>query len=166
MTDAIAEGLPQKLFTSSLKYHKAGTYDFGQIDSSKYTGSITYTAIDNSQGFWMATPSSYSVGSGASKTGNLQGIFDTGTTLIYADDAVVSAYYAQVKGASNSATYGGYVFPCSATLPSFTLNIAGRANTVPGTYINYARSAAAAAPASVASSRTTALALPSTVMSS
>jgi len=138
VTNAINQGLPLPVFTAALKYHKAGTYDFGKIDSSKYTGSIAYTSVDTSQGFWQFTPSSYSIGSGSARSGSLNGIADTGTTLIYADDAVVSAYYAQVSGAKNSNTYGGYVFPCSATLPSFSLTIAGYKATVPGTYINYA----------------------------
>ena len=64
VTNAINQGLPQPLFTASLKYHKAGTYDFGKIDSSKYTGSIAYTSVSTSNGFWQFTPSSYSIGSG------------------------------------------------------------------------------------------------------
>jgi len=138
VTNAISQGLPQPLFTSSLKYHKAGTYDFGKIDSSKYTGSIAYTSVSTSQGFWQASATSYQVGSGSARSGTINGIFDTGTTLLYVPNSILSAYYGQVSGAQNSASAGGYVFPCTATLPDLSFTIAGRKATIPGKYINYA----------------------------
>ena len=72
----------------------------GTIDSSKYTGSITYIDVDDSQGFWEFTGSGYAVGSGSFKSTSIDTIADTGTTLIYIPDAVVEAYYGQVSGAS------------------------------------------------------------------
>jgi Eukaryotic aspartyl protease len=42
-----------------------GTYDFGTIDSSKYTGTITYIDVDTANGFWEFTGSGYAVGSGS-----------------------------------------------------------------------------------------------------
>jgi aspergillopepsin I len=136
-TNAISQGLPKAVMGVSLKYHTAGTYDFGAIISSRYNGSITYTPVDNSQGFWSFTPSGYAIGSGAVQSGSLKGIADTGTTLILAPDAIVSAYYKQVSGAKNSQADGGWVFPCSTTPPSFTLVINGYKAVVPGKYINY-----------------------------
>lgn len=47
------------------------------------------------------------------------------------------AYYAKIRGSSNSNTYGGYVFPCSATVPSFTFGVGSARITIPGTFINY-----------------------------
>ena len=122
----------------NLKKGAVGTYDFGFLDSSKYSGTITYTAITTRQGFWEFTGTGYGVGSGAFVSSSIDAIADTGTTLIYAPSAVVTAYYRSVSGASNSATYGGYVFPCSATLPSLTLGIGSYRAVVPGTYLNYA----------------------------
>jgi hypothetical protein len=49
----------------------------------------------------------------------------------------VKAYYAKVSGSSNSNTYGGYIYPCSATLPTFTFGVGSARITIPGTYINY-----------------------------
>ena len=66
------------------------------------------------------------------------GIADTGTTLMLLSDAVVAAYYAQVRGATNNPNAGGYIFPCNAVLPSFTVVIGGYRAVVPGSYINYA----------------------------
>lgn len=55
---AINQGvLSQNVFAADLKKGQPGSYDFGYIDSSKYTGSITYTGVDNSQGFWGFTSS-------------------------------------------------------------------------------------------------------------
>jgi len=137
--NAVSQGLPQKLFAASLKYHATGSYDFGFLDSSKYTGQIAYTPVDNSQGFWMFTPSGYAVGNGQIVTGGkLQGIADTGTTLLMADPSIVTAYYKQVQGAKNDPTQGGYTFPCSTQLPNFTLQIGDYKAVVPGKYMNYA----------------------------
>jgi hypothetical protein len=49
----------------------------------------------------------------------------------------VTAYYKQVSGSSNSATYGGYVFKCTATLPSFTFGVGSARITIPAKYLNY-----------------------------
>jgi hypothetical protein len=135
--DTVKSSLAQPLFAADLKYHAAGTYDFGYIDPAKYTGAITYTNVDNSQGFWQFSFSGYSIGTGSTVSSSINGIADTGTTLLYLPTAVVRAYYAKVSGATNSATYGGYVFSCSATLPDFSLTLNGVKQRVPGRYINY-----------------------------
>lgn len=135
--DTVASTLAKKLFTVDLKAGKAGSYGFGYIDSSKYTGSIAYTAVDSSQGFWGFTAGA---GGPTSASGSSIGssIADTGTTLMYLPDANVNAYYAKVSGAQNSAADGGYVFPCSATLPNYVVKIGSASYTVPGSYINFA----------------------------
>lgn len=51
---------------------------------------------------------------------------------------VVKAYYAQVTGSSDSSADGGWVFPCTSTLPDLSLEIGGAYHTVPGEYMNYA----------------------------
>jgi hypothetical protein len=92
--------------------------------------------VDSSQGFWGFTPSGYKVGT-ASYTTKVAGIADTGTTLLLLPDAVVKNYYKQVTGSSNSATYGGYVFPCKATVPTFTYMIGTTPIVIPAAYLNY-----------------------------
>ncbi|KAJ4309739.1 Aspartic protease snp2 [Neodidymelliopsis sp. IMI 364377] len=136
--DTVKSSLAKQLFAVNLKYHAAGTYDFGFIDSAKYTGAITYVNVDSSQGFWGFSATGYSVGSAAAVKSNIAGIVDTGTTLIYIDAAIAKAYYAKVTGAKVDNTQGGYVFPCSATLPNFSITVGGVAQTVPGKFINYA----------------------------
>jgi hypothetical protein len=135
--DSVKSSLAKPLFAANLKYHAAGTYDFGYIDTAKYTGAITYVNVDTSQGWWQFSFSGYTVGTGSTVTSSINGIADTGTTLLYLPTAVVRAYYAKVSGSSNSATYGGYVFSCSATLPDFSLTLNGVKLRVPGKYINY-----------------------------
>ena len=135
--DTVKSQLAKPLFAAQLKYHAAGTYDFGFLDSSKYTGAITYTPVDNSQGFWGFTASGYSVGSAATTKTSIDGILDTGTTLVFLDDSILAKYYAQVSGAKNSQSAGGYVFPCSSTLPNFSITVGGVKQTIPGSYINY-----------------------------
>ena len=130
--------LDAPLFTANLKKGQPGNYNFGYIDNSEYTGQISYTTVDNSQGFWGYTTDSYTVAGGSAVTGSIQSIADTGTTLLLVDDSVVSAYYGQVQGSSNSQSDGGYIFPCSATLPDISFTIGSYTGTVPGSYINYA----------------------------
>lgn len=130
--------LAAPLFTANLKKGEPGNYNFGYIDSSEYTGSITYTAVNTANGFWEFTGTGYAVGSGSFVSTSIDAIADTGTTLLYLPAAAVKAYYAKVSGATNSASQGGYIFPCSATLPSITLGIGSYRAVVPGSYINYA----------------------------
>ena len=130
--------LAAPVFTANLKKGTAGNYNFGYIDSGEYTGGITYVPVNTANGFWEFAGSGYAVGSGAFVSSSIDAIADTGTTLLYLPDAAVSAYYAKVPGATNSASQGGYIFPCSATLPSITLGIGSYRAVVPGSYINYA----------------------------
>jgi hypothetical protein len=136
--DNVRSSLASPLFAVTLKKGQPGTYDFGYIDSSKYTGSITYVNVNTGNGFWEFTATGYSVGSGSTTSTSIDGIADTGTTLLYLPSSVAKAYYAKVSGSSLSNTYGGYVFPCSASLPDFSVVIGGTKFTVPGSYINYA----------------------------
>lgn len=129
--------LSQPLFAVDLKYHAAGSYDFGFIDKSKYTGAINYVNADTSQGWWGVTATAYSVGS-TTTSATVSGILDTGTSLLYIDTAIVKAYYSKVSGAKLDSQQGGYTFPCSATLPDFSVTIGGVKQVVPGKYVNYA----------------------------
>ncbi|KKY17526.1 putative aspartic endopeptidase pep1 [Phaeomoniella chlamydospora] len=138
-TNAIDQGLPEALFTALLKHNEAGKYTFGELDSSQYSGDITYTDVDDSDGFWTFSPSGYAVGSGSTKSSSaLTGIADTGTTLMLLDTSVASAYWGQVSSASY--TDETWIFDCddADSLPDFTLVIEGYEAVVPGEYMNYA----------------------------
>lgn len=130
--------LSSNLFTVDLKKGVPGTYDFGFIDDSKHTGKITYTPVNTANGFWEFTGTGYGVGNGSFKKSSIDAIADTGTTLILIEDAIVSDYYKSVRGAKYDNRQGGYVFPCSASLPDFTLGIQSYHAVVPGSFINFA----------------------------
>jgi hypothetical protein len=130
--------LPAPLFTATLKKGAVGSYDFGYIDTTKYTGAITYVPVKTTNGFWEFTGNGYAVGSNSFVSTSIDGIADTGTTLLYLPSAAVKAYYARVSGAAYSSAQGGYIFPCSSTLPSLTLGIGSYRAVVPGSYLNYA----------------------------
>lgn len=136
--DNAQDSLDSPLFAAYLPYNADGAYDFGYTDSSKYTGSIKYTDVDDSNGFWEYPSTSYKVGSTTHSQSGYTGISDTGTTLILMGDSAVDTYYGQVSGASYDSSQGGYTFPCSASLPSLSFKI-GATNyaTVSGSLINF-----------------------------
>ncbi|AEO71025.1 uncharacterized protein THITE_2092533 [Thermothielavioides terrestris NRRL 8126] len=136
--DNVKSGLDSPVFTADLKHGAAGTYDFGFVDKAKYSGEITYVPVNPDPGYWAFNSSGYAIGSGKFSASAITGIADTGTSLLYLPTAIVTAYYRQVEGATNSRTYGGYVFPCSSSLPSFTFGVADARITIPSAYINYA----------------------------
>jgi len=133
--DNVKSSLAQPLFAVGLKHGEPGVYDFGFTDSSKYTGSLVYTDVDNSQGFWSFNVDGYTAGSTSGS--GFSGIADTGTTLLLLDDSIVSDYYSQVSGADYDSNAGGYVYDCSTDLPDFSVTISGYTATVPGSLMNY-----------------------------
>lgn len=142
--DNIASQLDEPVLAASLKSDSsAGSYQFGIIDTTKFTGSLTNVSIDNSNGFWEFNSAAFSVGDNGTMQAITQSptaIADTGTTLMLVSPEVATAYYAQVQGAQLNNQVGGYIFPCDATLP--TLSIAVGDNnlaTVPASVINFSK---------------------------
>ena len=80
----------------------------------------------------------FSVGSGAWQSTSVDGIADTGTTLLLLPDSVVKAYYAEVSGSKYDSEQGGYTYPCSPTPPDFHMGVGDGSIVIPGKYINYA----------------------------
>ncbi|MCJ1394238.1 hypothetical protein MMC18_007116 [Xylographa bjoerkii] len=121
--DNIRGSLAQPVFTANLKHAATGFYEFGKIDATQFTGSISYTPIDASTGFWQFPSNSFSVGDGQVQQ-NTEGnpaIADTGTSLLLVDDPVIEGYYSQVEGAEYNENQGGITFPCNAALPDLHL---------------------------------------------
>ncbi|MCJ1430140.1 Type I transmembrane sorting receptor [Sticta canariensis] len=130
--------LSAPLFTADLKKGAPGTYSFGFIDNTKYTGEIAYVPVDDSKGFWEFTADGFAVDSGKFRSTSIDAIADTGTTLLYLPDSVVDAYYGYVSAASYDRRQGGYTFPCGTKLPSITLAIGSYSAVVPGSFLEYA----------------------------
>ncbi|KAH9213836.1 aspartic peptidase domain-containing protein [Leptodontidium sp. 2 PMI_412] len=136
--DNAKASLDSPLFVAYLPYQASGSYDFGYIDASKHSGTIQYATISSSNGFWEFPSTSYKVGSTAHTASGFTGIADTGTTLILMGDTAVDTYYASVPSATYSSSQGGYIFPCSTTLPSFSFRIGSTSYaTIPGSLMNF-----------------------------
>ena len=137
--DNVMSDLAEPVFTADLKHATAGAYEFGAIDSTKFNGSISWAAINTTNGFWQFSSTKFAVGSGASQANtDGQAIADTGTTLLLVNSAVASAYYSQVSGAANDEEAGGVTFPCNSDLPDLSVDIGGAyMATIPGSLINF-----------------------------
>ncbi|KAF2091227.1 aspergillopepsin A precursor [Saccharata proteae CBS 121410] len=136
--DNVKSSLETALFTANLQKNAPGSYTFGYLNASQYTGPITYAPVDPSAGWWAFNMTGYSTGNAAATPYEPYiGVVDTGTTLLVLPQDIVAAYWGQVANASYSSTYGGWTFPCAATLPSWSAVIGGAAQTVPGSYLNY-----------------------------
>jgi hypothetical protein len=95
-----------------------------------------FNRVDNSAGLWKIVSSGYAIGNGPFQYLDFVAIADTGSFPLLLDDDIVNAYYAAVPSAVYSAADGGFIFPCSATLPDLTLIIGEYDAVIPGPYIN------------------------------
>lgn len=93
-------------------------YTFGFIDQATVQASgdqISYTPVDNSQGFWMFDSASATVnGQSIARAGN-KAIADTGTTLALVDDSTCNAIYDAIPGAYYDTQSQGYIYPTNTT---------------------------------------------------
>lgn len=145
--DTIKSSLSLPLFTADIFHGIPGSYDFGYIDSSKYTGYIQYGSLLPNSIYWEFAVTGFLVGPVLNTSDPIDGfttrpwrtIADTGTTLLLVPDDVVTAYYNDVPGAFYSSDFAGMLFPCSGaeTLPDFTFSMGLYRGFLPGRYINY-----------------------------
>jgi len=140
--DNLAPTLPQDVFTIALKDNAPGEYDFGFIDSTAYTGDITYVPVNSTRGYWSFAMDSYAIGDAATPTAISQRqstvIADSGTSINWLPTTLVTMYYNQIPGAQFDSTWGGMVFDCSSSLPDLTIYIGGKPFTMAGKFMNYA----------------------------
>lgn len=115
--------LDQPIFTVDIKHQADGTFGFGFIDSSKYTGNITYTDVDNSGGFWSITSTGYQIGDGDFVPLTYSGIVDTGGSGFDVPTAAYNAWKAQVPSGAITA---------NTVLPDFSFGIGNSIIRVPG----------------------------------
>ncbi|KAF4446567.1 putative endothiapepsin precursor [Fusarium austroafricanum] len=127
-----------QVFTADLQHDAPGTYAFGVINKTAYTGDIAYTSVDSATGMWRFRTTGFSVGKGKRINKPIGAIADTGTSLMFLPEEVNKAYYSQVNGSKVDQAAGGYVFPCDTTMPDFTFYVGDVGVTVPGAYMNFA----------------------------
>jgi aspergillopepsin I len=129
--------LQQPLFAVALRRRAPGAYDFGFLDRKKYSGEILWVPLRSGRGFWDFTATGIQVGNGPMKTGNINAVADTGSSLWYMPKAFVDQYWQQVPGAQFGGLQSAWMFPCSAKLPDISVQIGAKKITVPGINMNY-----------------------------
>ncbi|KAK1456443.1 eukaryotic aspartyl protease [Colletotrichum melonis] len=140
--DNVMPSLAEPVFTADLRKKTVGAYEFGRIDSSKFTGQMAWIPVNTTSGFWQFSSEKFQVAGGQVQQGTAgaQAIADTGTTLILANPPMVQAYYQQVQGAKQDQQVGGITFPCNAQLPDLMMDIGGvYMARVKGADINFAQ---------------------------
>ncbi|KAH8879262.1 microbial aspartic proteinase [Thozetella sp. PMI_491] len=133
--DSLKATLSAPVFTVDIKNNAAGTYNFGFINQSLYTGNISYSPVDTSLTYWNFTASGYAVGNGPFTPLNISGAADTGTTLMYLPQSIVKDYYSKIATATRASS-GSWYADCAATFPSFTFSVGTTKITIPSKYMN------------------------------
>ena len=104
------------LFTVDIYNNQNGTFDFGYIDTAKFTGDITFGSIDTSRTNWNIKLTGFAIGSGANQTvETFTGVVDTGGPNIGLPTYVVNPYFDSIGGAPSPGN--SHTYPCSAYPP-------------------------------------------------
>ncbi|KAG0053845.1 1,3-beta-glucanosyltransferase [Gryganskiella cystojenkinii] len=116
-----------------------GQYLFGGIDSTKYTGSLTYIPVDQ-KGWWQIKMDDV-LFNGKSLGFNQEGIVDTGTTLVLLSDDAAAAVHKSIPGAVFHPAQGQdpsyYSVPCSAKTGNVGFSLGGTVFNVPMADVAY-----------------------------
>ncbi|KAJ2971350.1 hypothetical protein NQ176_g7735 [Zarea fungicola] len=138
----IKDKLSSPVFTARLKHAAPGSYNFGYIDSSQYTGDINYTpAYTDDLGHRLFDASGYAIGDGKLNDRKISGTADTGTSIVYLPTDVAEDYWGNVQGSfKNTVSQGQYLwtFPCDASLPTFSFGVGSGSITIHSESINFA----------------------------
>ena len=128
-------GMPY-LFAIDLYSDKDGSFDFGYIDETKYTGDISYTSVDTTQNFWNFQMTGYAIGDGEIQTvETFNSLIDTGGPNMGLPAEIVNAYYGSIGGSPSPGN--SHTYPCSAyPPPDLTLQLStGYTMVLNGTYL-------------------------------
>jgi len=131
--------LDKNLFAVALRKGASGSFDFGYIDHSRYTGGITYMPIVPNSGYWMLDQGAYRIGQQKAVVYSFNKIVDTGTSLLLLPLQIVKDYYKTVDGAGYDGNWGGYVFPCGSHLDRIGVRVGGTMFFVPGSYLSWSQ---------------------------
>ncbi|KAL5346002.1 hypothetical protein ACLOAV_009032 [Pseudogymnoascus australis] len=95
-----------------------GEITFGGVDTSKYTGDITYTDTATKGGSWVIPVDGAGFNGEDSGLKGKNAIIDTGTTYCFMPPADAKSFYSSVPGAKVSEDGGSYAVPCTTTIPA------------------------------------------------
>jgi cathepsin D len=109
----------------------------GNTNKALYKGKITYYALSK-VAYWQAKVKTFGAGTNAGVT-NVDGIFDTGTSLIAAPSSIAAAFWKGVPNSSLSDDGTYYVYPCSQTISAKITMPDGKAFTLSEKDINLGR---------------------------
>ncbi|OCF76939.1 endopeptidase [Kwoniella mangroviensis CBS 8886] len=109
-----------------------GVATFGFLDSSLYSGDVTYVSVSGSAQYWQIPMASMTMqGETVSLGSSNMAAIDTGTTLIGGPESIIEAIYANIPGSQRmTGSYAPYfAYPCSTnvdfeiTFGTFTIKI-------------------------------------------
>jgi hypothetical protein len=103
-----------------------GELTFGGIDSSRYTGDITYVPVTQKT-YWSVNLDSVGVND-QQLTGVTDAIVDSGTSFIYGPSSTISSLAEQVGATQYSD--GDYVLDCDGSYPDVTFTLSGNTFTL------------------------------------
>ncbi|KAM3872253.1 pepsin A-like [Diretmus argenteus] len=137
--------VPQPFFSVYLSgnVEKGSEVIFGGVDSSHYTGQVTWIPL-TSETYWQIKMDSVIVnGQTVACNGGCQAIIDTGTTLIVGPTNDIKNLNSRVGASTNNYNYyGEAIVDCQniQSMPEVTFTLNGHAFTIPATAYVYENS--------------------------
>jgi hypothetical protein len=102
-----------------------GEINFGAPDTSKFSGSLSYTPVStNAEADWAIPMDNIGLGDKQSTVSGRLGYIDTGTSYIFAPQEDAEAFHALIPGSSVGKDGATYTVPCSTTDP-ITITFSG-----------------------------------------
>lgn len=137
--DNVLPDLSAPVFTAQLKGGSPGSYEFGRIDTSAFTGQLNVVPVDPSKGFWQFDSTTAKVGNTKISIPQGSAIADTGTSLMLVGDEILQGYYNQVNSAQLNEQLGGVTFSCNEQLPDLSVAVGDSyMATIPGKNMKFA----------------------------
>lgn len=104
------------LFTANIYQDQNGTFDFGFIDTTKYTGEIVFVPMDTTRTNWNFKMNGFAIGNGSVQTvDEFVGVVDTGGPNMGLPSYIVKPYFDSFGGSPSPGNSHDY--PCSAYPP-------------------------------------------------
>ncbi|WVQ76028.1 hypothetical protein IAR50_005664 [Cryptococcus sp. DSM 104548] len=105
---------------ATAKESDGGTATFGYLDSSLYSGDVTYVNVSSDAEYWQIEMASAKIqGSSISLNSSTNMVaIDTGTTLIGGPESIVAEIYSKIDGAQRmTGSYASYYeYPCNTSI--------------------------------------------------